>query len=393
MTEFTRVRQRYEMELCERIIPFWEKYSIDHEYGGFFSCLERDGTVYDTLKQMWMQWREVYMFAALYNSTFCQERYLEYARNGFGFLYRHGRKKDGSYHYLLNRAGDAVADSEGGAEIFTESFAAIACAELYRATKEEKYHEEALSCWKVFRENVEAAESTVAEYPGRVVRKQLAFPMIALNVLLVMRRAFGVEIPDSMIQATIASIQSFSHPDSGIIFERILPDGSFDLNSQDGRFINPGHALEGLSFIMDYDDIHYGKNNREWVLQRTKDMIEYGWDHEYGGVFYFRDILDKPLVKNECMLKAWWPQNEAATAMLQAFAISKDRFFWNYFKKIDAFAWANLRDPEYPEWFAYAAVEGRQVHSYKGSRWKTFFHLPRHLLKSVEILYSIRAKF
>ena len=46
---------------------------------------------------MWMQWREVYLFAVLYNSAFSQKRYLEYADNGFDFLTRSGKKPDGSY--------------------------------------------------------------------------------------------------------------------------------------------------------------------------------------------------------------------------------------------------------------------------------------------------------
>ena len=83
MSFFKETAERYESELLNSIIPFWEQHSIDSEYGGFLTCLERDGTVYDTNKYMWMQWREVYLFAALYNSAFSQKRYLEYADNGF----------------------------------------------------------------------------------------------------------------------------------------------------------------------------------------------------------------------------------------------------------------------------------------------------------------------
>ena len=95
MSFFKETAERYESELLNSIIPFWEQHSIDSEYGGFLTCLERDGTVYDTNKYMWMQWREVYLFAVLYNSAFSQKRYLEYADNGFDFLTRSGKKPDG----------------------------------------------------------------------------------------------------------------------------------------------------------------------------------------------------------------------------------------------------------------------------------------------------------
>ena len=86
------------------------------------------------------------------------------------------------------------------------------------------------------------------------------------------------------------------------------------------------------------------------------------------------------------MLKAWWPQNEAATAALRAFEASGDREFLEMFEMVEEYAWRHLRDPQGPEWFAYAAVDGRQVHSYKGSRFKGFFHLPRHLMDCVAVL-------
>ena len=53
-------------------------------------------------------------------------------------------------------------------------------------------------------------------------------------------------------------------------------------------------------------------------------------------------------------------------------------------RKIDDYCDAKLRDPKHPEWFAYAASDGRQWHSYKGSRFKGFFHVPRHLLDAIE---------
>ena len=52
---FERLHSRYETELFGNVTPFWERHSIDAEIGGFFSCLDRAGNVYDTLKQMWMQ--------------------------------------------------------------------------------------------------------------------------------------------------------------------------------------------------------------------------------------------------------------------------------------------------------------------------------------------------
>ena len=77
---------KYENELINSVVPFWEKHCVDHEYGGFFTSLDRDGSVYDTTKYMWMQWRIVYMFAELYLAGYEKEEYVKIARDGFDFL-------------------------------------------------------------------------------------------------------------------------------------------------------------------------------------------------------------------------------------------------------------------------------------------------------------------
>ena len=53
--EFPTYENRYRKELLESVIPFWESHSIDIVQGGFYNSLERDGSVYDTEKYMWMQ--------------------------------------------------------------------------------------------------------------------------------------------------------------------------------------------------------------------------------------------------------------------------------------------------------------------------------------------------
>ena len=84
--------QRYESELTDSVIPFWENHCVDREHGGFLICLDRNGDPYDTTKHLWMQWRTVYMFAALAETRFAadrRERWLEIANQGFRFLVDH----------------------------------------------------------------------------------------------------------------------------------------------------------------------------------------------------------------------------------------------------------------------------------------------------------------
>ena len=47
----------YKSELLQRVVPFWLEKSQDEEHGGYFTCLDRKGNVFDTDKFVWLQCR------------------------------------------------------------------------------------------------------------------------------------------------------------------------------------------------------------------------------------------------------------------------------------------------------------------------------------------------
>ena len=88
--DFKEIASRYEKELRENCLPFWLEHSQDKEYGGYFSCLNRDGSVYDTDKFIWLQGREVWLFAMLYNNVEKNQQWLDCAIQGAEFLKKFG---------------------------------------------------------------------------------------------------------------------------------------------------------------------------------------------------------------------------------------------------------------------------------------------------------------
>lgn len=148
MHDYNEIIGRYEDELLNRVTPFWAERAVDRENGGFFNSLDRKGNCFDTAKSIAMQWRNVYMFAALYNSEYSKDEYLELARFGFDFCWRTRRPDDGGYPAMTNAAGAPLMPGRGGfmgTMIFV--YAGCACAELFRATGEERFREEARSCF------------------------------------------------------------------------------------------------------------------------------------------------------------------------------------------------------------------------------------------------------
>ena len=53
--DFKKLAAQYKSELLDNVLPFWLEKSQDHEFGGYFTCLDRDGSVFDTDKFVWLQ--------------------------------------------------------------------------------------------------------------------------------------------------------------------------------------------------------------------------------------------------------------------------------------------------------------------------------------------------
>ena len=89
MIDFKQLSEQYKHELLDRVIPFWIEKSQDLECGGYFTCLERDGSVFDTDKFVWMQGREVWMLSMLYNKVEHRQEWLDAAIQGAEFMRRY----------------------------------------------------------------------------------------------------------------------------------------------------------------------------------------------------------------------------------------------------------------------------------------------------------------
>ena len=50
MIDFKQLACLNRDELLENVVPFWLTHSQDERYGGYFTCLDRGGDVYDPVK-------------------------------------------------------------------------------------------------------------------------------------------------------------------------------------------------------------------------------------------------------------------------------------------------------------------------------------------------------
>ena len=372
------LRCKYRTELFDNVIPFWLKYSPDAEQGGYFSCLERDGTVFDTDKVAWMQGREIWMFSKLCTLYGVREEWLSMARQGVEFMRAHAIAPNGNCYFAMDRTGKPLVHPYN---IFSDCFLCVAYLEYYQASGDEQAKEDALTLYTRIQQR---KENPKGEWTKQVAGARnlcaMAFPMIQM----MMAREFSGFLPEDQMASIVKDNMEllFSrHVDRErkCVFERVLSDGGHMLDVMEGRLLNPGHALEILWFAMDIADKQQDKARVKDIAEIMLWCIERGWDEECGGIFYYQDYMGYPTDKLESSMKLWWVHVEALCAFLLAYKLTGSPDHEAWFWKIHEYTWSHFSDAEYGEWYGYLDRKGHPALSLKGGKWKGFYHLPRML--------------
>ena len=180
-------------------------------------------------------------------------------------------------------------------------------------------------------------------------------------------------------------VDVFYKPEIGVILENLSPDGSM-LDCFEGRKINPGHDLEAMWFLMNIGQRRQDRKLIDKAVEIALSVIEYGWDKEYGGIFYFLDRNGYPTQELEWDQKLWWVHIESAIAMIKGYQLTGNVACLEWFERLHNYMWNHFKDAEYPEWFGYLNRTGEVLLPLKGGKWKGCFHVPRGLYQIYTIL-------
>ncbi|TRZ09430.1 hypothetical protein HGM15179_017662 [Zosterops borbonicus] len=354
MEQLREWRSRIAAEL-EAVVAFWERHSHDPEHGGFFSCLSRDGSVYDDTKFVWLQGRQIWVYSRLYRTVprFRRPELLEAARKAGEFLQRHVRPEPGSTRaaFALRRDGRPERLQRS---FYSEAFCALGLDELGRAAGEPRYRLLGDPKRDPPSEPDPEAEAMV-EWGAR-------------HVLMHLQRG------------------------DSVVLENVSPEGE-ELPGSLGRLMNPGHALEAGWLLLELSgrrgDADLGARA---VAGLVEGPLRWGWDPQHGGLFYFLDADGHCPTQLEWSLKLWWPHAEALVALLAAQRLQPRPELISRFLHMAQFTFDKFRDPEHGEWFGYLNRDGSVALSIKGGPYKGCFHVARALLMCEEMLGDILDK-
>ena len=388
MANFKNLENQYKKELLENVVPFWLSKSQDEKYGGYFTCLDRQGNIFDTDKFIWLQGRQVWLFSMLYNKVEKRQEWLDCAIKGAEFLIKYGHDGDYNWYFSLTQDGKPLVEPYN---IFSYTFAAMAFGQLSLATQNEKYADIAKNTFeKILSKKENPKGKWNKAYPGTRLLKGFSLPMILCNLTLEIEHLLDEETIEHTMDHCIDEVMEvFLRPElGGIIVENLNIDGSLS-DTFDGRLVNPGHGLESMWFIMDVGVRLNRKDLIEKAVKTTLTLMEYGWDKKHGGIFYFMDRKGFPPQQLEWDQKLWWVHIEALIALLKGYQLTGSEECLAWFEKLHDYTLKHFKDPEHPEWWGYLNREGEVLLDLKGGKWKGCFHVPRGLYQCWKILEEI----
>lgn len=375
----------YRRGLLEDIVPFWFPHSVDQEHGGYFTCLNRDGSLMQSDKAVWFQGRMAWMLSTMYNDLERREQWLADARSGVEFLSRHCFDTDGRMFYSVTAEGRPLRKRR---YLFSECFATIAFAAYGAASGETAYIEKAQDLFRMvlkYHRTPGLLEPKIN--PETRPSKGLSMPMILLVTAQELRKYSSLPLCDEVIADCITEIRrDYFKSEFSAVLETVGPNGEF-LDTLDGRCLNPGHSIEVGWFILEEARVRGGDSDLLRLgTQIIDDSLKWGWDEEHGGIFYFRDVRHLPCTEYWHDMKFWWPHNEALIATLLAWELTGEERYMEWHERVREWTYAHFPDREHGEWYGYLHRDGSISTPVKGTMYKGFFHIPRMKLACWSIL-------
>lgn len=362
--------------LTDNILPFWLNNAIDNKYGGIFTCLDKNGEIYGTDKSVWFQGRALWTFSKAFNYIEKNKIYLDAAKKIYDFLPL-CTDSDGRMFFTVTQDGKKIQKRR---YYFSETFAAIGCAQYYKATGDKEIWQHAENYFQIAKRCYDHPELNTPKY--HISSKALSPVMIMMSTA----RSMAECAPDSEYYETLAKKYADEVLQGGFLsdkipalLENVSPDGKF-MDTLTGRTVNPGHSLETAWFLM----VEGMLTKNDKALDAAKKIIDItlplGVDKKYGGIIAFCDALGKPATALEWDMKLWWPQNEAIIANRMAYEIFGEGKYKKQYETLLEYAFEHFGDKEHGEWYGYLHYDSTPSTHLKGNIFKGPFHLPRMLM-------------
>ena len=385
MTALQPYAERYREHLLQNILPFWMTHSLDREHGGFFTGLDREGKLYDTRKYVWMNGRAAWTFARLHRTLEPRAEFREFSLSCLEFLRKHAYAPDGTIYFSLTRDGAPAFQQR---KPYSAVFVSLGLIEAARAFGNDQYLQEGVALfWKLRR---------WVDHPEELGRPASSMSQLADIMVIALLALEIAEVSDDprygeQLQWCLRQVWHHFDQDLGVLRENANPDDVAGFRkTPEGRFFCSGSAAEVGWFLLHVLERLPDAKTQQMLVGAIERSLEAGWDEEFGGLYYFQDLENRPLLQLEGDMKLWWPHTEAIYASIYAYSLTEDAKWLSWLDRLDAYTFAKFPDSEGREWFGYCDRRDNVTSTLKGNNYKGAFHVPRFLLFSWQKIEGLR---
>jgi mannobiose 2-epimerase len=416
-----------EESLFRDILDVWYPRNLDTVHGGFISGFQRDWspTERPLPKSLVQQARHLWTTSFVYEHYPQKKEYLEYARNGFGFLREHmwDNEYGGFFTHCLADGTPAIERNDGKL-VYGQSFAIYGLSQFYAVSGEEKALELAKATFLWMEVNVHDKEhggyfeflerdgtplghELDADEMGRSPGKGLKDYNSSIHILEAFTTLYKVW-PDALVKKRLEEMfllirDTFVHPD-GYLQLYFYPDwtlvpDSVMLERSGGQayhsqHITYGHDVETAFLLLEAAHA-LGLEHDAGTMEIAKRMVDHslahGWDAETGGFFYMGKLRDgkEEIISKD---KAFWVEVEGLNALLLMHTLHPDDETDYYGKFLATWDYIDnyLIDKEYGGWYSNGLDQSPDSQDQlKSHGWKTTYHNTRGMVHCIEMLRDL----
>ena len=423
LLNLSQLRSFYEEHLFGHVLPFWLHKAIDADLGGYYTGFANSGgQLLHTHKFTWSQGRFLWVWARLasqFPDKADAERYLQLAQSGAGFLMKYALLPNGHCSFILSREGKPILlDAQGrpreanpgetyATSTFADCFVIYGLSEYARVTHDRAAFDFATRLFDSVEQRLAADQFRTDPYPTPPGYRQHGVPMIMLETsreLALTGDAFDPALAASIRERTrfFARQVMAEHrqADKGVVIEFLGSDGTVQDNML-GTYINPGHTLESMWFVMHYAEEVGDERMLQEAITTVRRACELGWDEQYGGIFQFvhmeggrprgrvlpehegSAMIQK--LRSDWDAKLWWVHSEALYALLLAYYHCRQAWAQNWYGKVHEYTFNTFPAPE-GEWIAIRNRDGTPVDKVVALPVKDPFHVPRAFMHILRLL-------
>jgi mannobiose 2-epimerase len=373
------------------ILDFWQKNTVDKEFGGFYGKLDNSNKVFPGApKGSVLNSRILWTFSAAYNLT-GNLSYLETAERAFRYIIDHFIDKEyGGVYWSVDYKGDPC---DAKKQIYALSFAIYGLSEFYQCNKNQQAKELAIELYNLIVEHsydtinggyIEALSRDWKELSDLRLSNKDANEKKSMNTHLHVLEGFANLYriwPNEVLQKKIEELVN-------IFLDHIIDKKSnhlvlfFDEEwNKKSNIISYGHDIEAAWLIQEAA----GTSGNAALLQRVKkqsvqlaNAASEGLGND-GGLWYEYDGDRDHLVKE----KHSWPQAEAMIGFYNAWQITGDE---SYFKRSLAswqFVQDHILDKVNGEWFWGVTENYSLMAEDKVGTWKCPYHNGRACIELI----------